>query len=250
MHGVRNREEKPFLEHLEDLRQTIFRCLVALGIGMAIAFPVTPQILDLLKAPLAGMLDDPDRFLQSLEVAGAFTVALRVSMWAGLLLSAPFLAFFIGQFVFPGLTEREKSLVYKVGGVTVALFFFGVFMGYIVTLQVALKIMYRLHDWLGIKAAWRVNDYVAFTVRLLIAFGLAFEMPVVLVLLGKLGIVNANQLREKRRHAIVLFLVLAMFLTPPDPFTQLAMAIPLTVLYEAGIWIVRATEKREQRILR
>lgn len=244
MGATDEQEVKPFLDHLEDLRQTLFRCLIAVGVGMAVAFPFTPRILRILTAPLMRGLPDPEPFLQSLEVAGAFTVALRTSLWAGLLLSAPFLVFFIGQFVFPGLKENEKRITLKAGGFAVGLFFLGVVIGYYLTLEVALRIMYGFHDWLGIKAAWRINDYVSFCLNLLLAFGLTFEMPVALVMLGRMGLIRSTQLREKRRHVIVLLLIIAALLTPPDPFTQLAMAIPLILLYEICIWIVRASERR------
>lgn len=237
---------KPFLDHLEDLRHTVLRCLVAIGIGMGLAFPLAPRLLRLLSAPLVRMLGDTEPFLQSLEVAGAFTVALRTSLWAGLLLSAPFVVYFICQFVFPGLREKEKNVTLKAGAAAVVLFFVGVLVGYVVTLEVALRIMYRFHEWLGIKAAWRVGDYVAFSIRVLIAFGVAFEMPVVLVVLGRLGVVNAAQLREKRKHVMVALLIVAMLLTPPDPFTQLAMAVPLIILYEICIWVVRFTEQQQK----
>jgi len=242
-------DAKPFLEHLEDLRRTIIYSLLALAVGVCVALPATPWIVGILKRPLLGVVDDPERFLQSLEVAGAFTIALRTSLWAGTLLSAPFILFFIGQFVFPGLTEREKAVVKRCAGVAIGLFFVGVWFGYVLTLKVALQVMFGLHEWLGIQAAWRITDYIGFTLHLLIAFGLAFEMPVVLVVLGYLGVVSSTQLREKRRHMVIVILTVAMFLTPPDPFTQIAMAIPLYVLYELCIWVIRAFERKSNHEL-
>jgi len=241
-----SRELKPFLEHLDDLRTTLIRSAAALALGVAVALPLTPVILAVLKAPLEQVVEDPDRFLRSLQVAGAFSVALRTSFWSGLLLSIPFILFFVGQFVFPGLTEREKNVVLKSSGFSLGLFFLGVALGYLVTLPVALRIMLRLHEWLAIQAEWTINSYVAFCTQLLIGFGLAFQLPVVVVVLGKLGIINSNQLRAKRRHVFVGLLILAMLLTPPDMITQLIMATPLMLLYEVCIWIVWATERREK----
>ena len=236
---------KPFLDHLEDLRATIIRCAIALGLGMAVSFPFVPRIMALLQAPLTKVLGDSAPSLQSLEVTGAFSVAVRCSMWSGILLAAPFIFFFIGRFVFPGLTKVEKNVVLKSSGFAVGLFFLGVYLGYTVVLHTALRLMEGMHRWLNIEAQWRVNDYVAFVVHLLLAFGLAFELPVVLLILGRLGIVNARQLRERRPYVIVILLVVAMVLTPPDIVTQLTMAIPLYGLYEISLWIVWVWEKRK-----
>ena len=103
-----------------------------------------------------------------------------------------------------------------------------------------------MHGWLNINPQWQVSSYVTFALHLLIAFGVAFEMPVVVVVLGRLGIVNSTQLRERRRHVIVILLIVAMLLTPPDPITQLAMAIPLYLLYEISIWVVRIWERKAE----
>ncbi len=237
-------DTKPFLEHLEELRQMVIRCGIALAAGTGLALPFAPHLFRWLRRPLDQAVDRPDLFLQSIEVTGAFTVAMRIAVWGGLLLSAPFLVFFIGQFIFPGLTAKEQTAVRRAGGFSVALFIVGVALGYYGTLPVALNMMFQLHDWLGIQPVPQVNSYVAFTVHLLLAFGIAFQMPVILVILGKLGLLTSTQLRERRRYVIVILLVVAMVLTPPDIFTQLIMALPLVALYEGCIWIVYLTERQ------
>ncbi len=181
---------------------------------------------------------------RGIEVTGGFTVAMRIALWGGVLISAPFLVFFIGQFIFPGLTSTEQTAVRRASGFSVGLFIIGVLLGYFGTLPVALNMMFQLHDWLGIQPVPQVNSYVAFTVHLLLAFGIAFQMPVILVILGKLGLLTSTQLRERRRYVIVILLVVAMVLTPPDIFTQLIMALPLVALYEGCIWIVYLTERQ------
>jgi sec-independent protein translocase protein TatC len=116
---------------------------------------------------------------------------------------------------------------------------------YFITLKVALQMMFRINAWMGLSTEFvELGNYVAFVLKLLIAFGLAFEMPVVLLALGGAGLVTSKQLREKRRHVIVGLLVLAMILTPPDPVTQMMMAVPLVCLYELCIWLIFAKEKR------
>jgi sec-independent protein translocase protein TatC len=237
-------DAKPFLDHLEDLRRTLIYCAGALVVGMLVAAPLAPKLLALLKAPLRYVTDNPDVFLRSLEVGGAFSVGMRIAFWAGLLFSAPFILVFVARFIFPGLTEREKRAVTSASGFAVLLFVFGVFLGYKLTLPAALSIMFSMHGWLGIRAEWTVTSYVAFASQLLIAFGLVFELPTILLVLGKLGIISSDQLRHYRRHFVIVALIISAILTPPDVFSQLLMAIPLLLLYELCIWLVRATERK------
>lgn len=241
-------QPKPFLEHLADLRTTLLGCLAAWGVGMAIMMPLAPRLFDLLRAPLAKVTDHPEQFLRSLEIAGAFSIALQIVLWGGLLISAPVITFLLARFVIPGLTRLERKAILGSLGFVFGLFILGVGIGYFITLPVALKIMLGLHTWLGIRAEWTAVSYISFTVKLLLAFGLAFELPVVVVVLGYLGIVSEAFLRSKRRHAIVIILILAMVLTPgPDVFSQIIMAVPMILLYETCIWIVWMAERKRAR---
>lgn len=238
-------QPKPFLEHLADLRATLLGCLAAWVIGMAVVMPFTPGLFAFLRAPLAKVSAHPEQFLRSLEITGGFAIALQIVLWGGLLVSAPFIAFLLARFVLPGLTRPERQVITGALGFVVALFILGVGLAYYVTLPVALKIMFSLHAWLDIRAEWTAVSYVAFAIKLLLAFGLAFELPVVVVVLGYLGIVSAAFLRSKRRQAIVGILILAMVLTPgPDVFSQIVMAGPMLLLYEACIWIVWWAERK------
>ncbi len=243
MQTANPQQAKPFLEHMEDLRRTILWCLAALAGGMLVALPLTPVLLGLLQKPLAAVTDQPGEFLHSLEVSGAFSVTMKIGFWGGLLLSAPLILLFAGSFVFPGLHSHERRAVLNAAGLGVALFALGVYLGYRFTLPTTLGIMFGMHRWLGIRPEWTVTSYVAFSVQLLIAFGFVFEIPAVLLALGKMGIIDSSQLRHFRRHAIVAALVIGAVLTPPDVFSQLLMALPLIVLYEMCVWIVWATEK-------
>lgn len=241
-------EPKPFLAHLEELRGTLIKIIVVLFIGILAAVPLNPTILDLLKSPLVPLVDNPDRFLRSLDVTGAFSSIVRISFWSGLLFSIPFIVYFAGEFILPGLTRREKVVVKAVSLCSLALFLFGVWMGYAITLKVALEVMLKLHTWLGIQAEWTLSSYVAFTTQLLIAFGLTFQLPIIIMVLGHMGIVDSRQLRDKRRHVFVGLLVLAMFLTPPDVFTQILMAGPLYILFEICIWLLWISERKKSII--
>ena len=228
---------KPFLEHLEDLRKTIIWSAFFLVIGMAVVAPFAPQILWALERPVSEAGLEPRSFLKILHGTAGFSIAWRIMFWGGLIVSSPFILTAIAWFVFPGLKPTEKRAVLKAMAVATFLFIGGVCMGYFFTLPVAVRMLVGIIDWLreDAEAVWILMDYISFALKLLLAFGLAFQFPVVVVALGSLGIITPEQLRDKRRHVIVGLLVLSMFLTPQDPITMILMAGPLIVLYEVCI---------------
>jgi len=247
-HDYAQDRPKPFLHHLEELRWTIIWSLSVLIIAMLICLPLAPVIFRWLCAPLSKITAHPEMFLRSLEITGAFSIALQLIIWSGIILSAPVILFLIGGFVFPGLTARERKMVRVAGVFAFFLFILGVALGYFITLPIALKIFFSLHGWLGIQAEWTAPSYVAFCMQLLLLFGLAFELPVVLMSLGYFQVISSSFLRSKRRHAIVVILILAAALTPgPDVFSQIIMAIPMIILYELCVWIVWLFEKRRSQ---
>jgi sec-independent protein translocase protein TatC len=185
--------------------------------------------------------------LQSMEVAGAFVSAMRMAFWGGLLLSAPVLVVIFGMFVLPALKPNEKTFAMRAGALGTVLFVVGVLFGYLYTLPFALQAMFAIHDWMGVTALWTLTSYVTFTTQLLIAFGLAFEIPMVLLILGRFGIVSGVWLRDHRRHAVVVALIVACVLTPPDVVSQVAMTVPLMLMYEGCIWLVMAWDRRRAR---
>jgi sec-independent protein translocase protein TatC len=235
---------KPFLDHLEDLRRTLLASVAAFAVGVVIAMWFAPRILQILEQPLLRAGRNPDTFLIILEVMGGLSIAVRVTVWSGLLLSAPFILFFVGGFVFPGLHRHERRTVALSIVFAATLFAAGVRLCYTYVLPQALEVMFWFNTWMGVKGDQAlVTDYVSFVLKLLIAFGLSFELPVVILALGHLGVVTSAQLREKRRYVIVGLFVVAMILTPPDPFTQIIMALPMTALYELCIWIIWVKER-------
>ena len=246
--GQLEKHTKPFLEHLEDLRGVILWSGLSLAIGMALAVPLAPYVVKLLKIPLVKADVNPDEFLKVFTVSGGFTIAMKVIFWTGLLLSVPFIVFQIGSFVFPGLTRRERRVVLYVSGFSGFLFVGGVVMGFFFAVPTALVCLLQINEWMGVDCAFvELSNYVAFVLQLLVCFGLAFELPVVILALGALGLVSHAGLREKRRHAIVALMFVAMVLTPSsDVFTMLLMAVPMIVLYEFCIWAVLLMERKKR----
>lgn len=234
---------KSFSSHLGDLRNLIigiFGCLVG---GVVLALPLAPYAYDWLRIPFER--SGVDVVLRVTQVGGGFSVFLRVTMLSGLLFSFPLIVVLASRYLLPALHAHERHIATRAGIASFFLFLVGGWMAYHWTIPVALRFMVRVENWMETPAMfWETTGYIRFVIRILLAFGLAFQLPVLVVLLGAGGIVSAAQLRTYRRHVIVGLFVLAMLLTPPDPFTMVLMAMPLVILFEVTIWLVVGMEKR------
>ncbi len=236
---------RPFLEHLVDLRRCVIRCAVAWVVATALMAPLAPGMLRLLLAPLRQAGADPDTLIRGMRLATGFTVLFRIMLWGGLVLSLPLLLVFAAQFIFPGLLRHERRLVTGMLLAAGVLFLGGVAMGYNPTLPAALRALLSVNQWMGVELGpVQLEDYVGIVLQTLLAFGLAFELPLLLLALGWMGVLPARVLRERRRYAIVAIFVIAMVLTPPDPVSQIAMALPMCVLYEVCIWLIALKGRR------
>jgi sec-independent protein translocase protein TatC len=239
-------KEQSILGHLADFRDMLIRCLLVLAVACVVCIPLAKPLLHWMQAPLVQVAAQNHyayALITTSPVEG-FMQVVKVIFAAGVLLSLPFMIYFIAQFVFPGLKPNEQKMLAYGGLAGAILFAVGVAFGYVLTLPVAVNLMFYFNAYLGTAANWKIDAYLGFVLQLLIGFGLTFELPLILLMLGRMGIISTAQMSRYRRHVVVGILVVAMVLTPPDVFSQMQMAIPLYVLYELCILILRFRERR------
>lgn len=236
----------PFLDHLEELRSRLIwslAALVALSIGGF--FIVTGlDVLGILERPLNYVL--PDQNLLFTSPTTPVIVTFKLSFVVGLILALPILAWHAWAFFEPALYERERKFVVPAIGLGFVLFLAGIAMAYFFVLPLGLKFLLGFQAE-SLSPIITVDEYLRFATRLILAFGLIFEMPVVLVLLSMLGLVTPQGLRRYQRHAIVGLAVASALLTPADPGTMLMLLAPMLLLYELSIVLVRVVGRRGSR---
>ena len=303
---------KPFLEHLEDLRRALLRCVVVILVALLVCLFTVDKIASILEYPIRRMhlLDKPkptvtfqlgavrfgpyevsrDQFavlppgdtphvvykvgvtkigeeqvvtlkpdpqgdpgvsrikLRNLNPAEGFMVAFHIALYASFVVSAPFWLYFLGQFLLPALHVRERRFLFTWLGWGVLLFMLGVLLTYFILLPLALRASIQYSALLGFDAyEWRADEYIRFTCKFLLGMGLGFQFPLVVLTLVKLGILGYRQLAHFRRHVIVGSFIVGAILTTPEVITQVAMAVPLCLLYEICIWLAWFWERKKRR---
>jgi len=227
----------PFTEHLEELRRRLIICFIAIGVGFVICYFFSQQLFELLMRPLIQVLPPGERRIFT-ALPEAFFTYLKVALLAGIGLASPVIIYQFWRFIAPGLYQRERSALIPI--VLFSTFFFlgGAFFGYFVVFPFGFKFFIGFASD-NIRAMPSIREYLKFAAKLLFAFGVIFELPLFTFFLARLGLVNAEFLRAKRKYSILLIFIFAAILTPPDVVTQLLMAVPLVVLYELSIWIAK-----------
>jgi len=240
----------PLLEHLVELRKRLVYSLLAFAGCFLVGFYFSKPIYAFLTEPLAhALVGHPNNHLIYTAVYETFFTYVKVGMFAGLCLAFPIIASQIWMFVAPGLYKHERHAFLPFLLASPVLFIAGAGFVFYIMLPFALRFFLGFEtpgtaNTLGIQLLAKVSDYLDLVTTLIFAFGLTFQMPVLLSLLGRVGIVSAAMLRKFRRYAIVGIFALAAIVTPPDLFSMVSLAIPLTLLYEVSIWCVALIERR------
>jgi len=228
--------EQPFVAHLMELRDRLVRAAIAIAVcfGALCLYPGPGHLYDLLAAPLVSHLPEGTKMIAT-NVIAPFFVPIKITMLAGFLLALPVVLYQAWAFVAPGLYSHEKRLVMPLVVSSTLLFFSGVAFCYFFVFGQVFKFIQSFAPK-SITAAPDIEAYLGFVMNMFIAFGAAFEVPVVVVVLARMGIVSVEKLREWRGYFIVVAFIVAAVITPPDIVSQLALAIPMCLLYEVGIW--------------
>ena len=228
--------EQPFVQHLKELRDRLVKSFIAVAVMCAILsiFPGPAQLYDLLAAPLVAQLPEGTRLIAT-SVISPFLVPLKIMLMAGFLLALPVVLYQAWAFVAPGLYAHEKRLVMPLVVSSTILFFIGVAFCYFFVFGQVFKFIQSFAPK-SITAAPDIEAYLSFVLTMFIAFGLAFEVPIVVIVLARMGLVTIEKLKAFRSYFIVLAFIISAIVTPPDVVSQLALAIPMVILYEIGIW--------------
>jgi sec-independent protein translocase protein TatC len=236
---------KPFLEHLEDLRWMIVKMAITLIIAMILCFAFRSTLVRVLQMPLRE-IDSKVGALKALGITDSIVVSFHLAFYAGIALSFPILLYFLAEFVLPALTAVEKRFLFPAIGVSFGLFLLGVLVCYFWLLPKTILFFFRDTESLGWAPTWTVQQYYSFVTRFVIGFGLAFELPVVVLALVRFGLITYRFMARTRPYAIVLIFLLATIITPtPDALTLVALALPMCLLYESCIWIAWLMERRK-----
>jgi sec-independent protein translocase protein TatC len=242
----------PLIDHLIELRQRLIWSALAFFVAFVVCYVFHKQIFSILVAPMNSLPHPEGRRMIFTAPTEAFFTYVKLAAWGAVCVSFPIIAGQLWKFVAPGLYQNEKSAFLPFLVATPFMFALGAAFLYFLILPYGLQFFasFEIPREAGgavpIQFEAKMNEYLSFVMALILAFGISFELPVLLVLLCRVGILTPRQLAEKRRYAIVALVTFAAIVTPPDVFSQLALAIPMYVLYEAAIVIARFFEKPEE----
>lgn len=243
------------VEHLIELRKRLIISFLTFVACFGLSYPFSQTVFDFLLQPLATALQETEgRRLIYTHMAEAFLVYIKVSLFMGLFLSFPIIACQIWIFVAPGLYKNEKRAILPFFIVTPLLFLLGATFVYYFIIPNAWKFFLSYESvghltQLPIQLEAKANEYLSLTMQLIIAFGLCFQLPVLMLLLAKIGIISSQTLKAKRKYSFVGILILSAFLTPPDVLSMIGLAVPMYGLYELSIALVRLTERKKEASL-
>lgn len=243
---INDQTAKGFLDHVEDLRWVIIRAIAALAVGVLISLALTKPFLEVLYHPLRRAGQNPEEMLRVFGVTDALSIQISLALSGGVLIALPFILYFFAGFLLPALTPREARALIPAFVAGTFLFLGGIVFCYFLILPQTLSFFFEFDHYLGIRSEWTVQSYIDFVTQMLLAFGLAFELPLVLIVLNVLRIVRRATLARYRRHTAFALLIVACCVVPStDPFSLLMMAGPMYLLFELTLFLMVFIEKKQ-----
>ena len=249
--SIKKNETNTYTSHLAELRERLIYCIVSLFVIFSVSYMFADHIYSFLVQPYADAVqsDIENRRLIFTALQEAFLTYLKVSFFVAIFLTSPIILMQIWKFIAPGLYKNEKKALLPYLLATPILFFLGGSLVYYLVMPLAIKFFLSfetasLSNSLPIELEAKVNEYLSLIMKMIFAFGLSFQLPVVLSLLARIGVIDSKFLRERRKYVVVIIFAAAAILTPPDPITQIGLAIPLLILYELSIFSVSIIEKK------
>lgn len=229
-----------FIEHLVELRSRLVKGLIAIAVFSAVGYVFRSPILAIIRKPLGDAVP-----LHALDIFEPFFASLRIALYTGLFLGLPFLVYQILMFCLPALKVNEKRVI--VGGMAagVVLLYTGIAFAYFLILPLLIPQLAGFFSE-GVEQTFSLRAYVDRIFRFIIAFGLGFQLPIILIVLVRIGVVSVEGLRKNRKYMVVGLFAVAAILTPPDLISQVLLAVPLLILYEISIWVSVLLGRRKQ----
>ena len=231
-------EKVPFTSHLGELRYRLIRVIIVLSVVFAICFYLSETILDMLRVPIKG------RELIFISPTEAFFAHLKLGFFAALAITMPLILYHVWEFVSPGLKLKEKRYTLPFVVFSSLFFIIGVLFAYFVILPIGFH-FFLTYKVTSTTPSWTIGFYIGFAFRVLLVFGIIFELPLVVLFLTKIGILKPAILTKNRKYAVLVIFLLSAILTPPDVVTQVLMAVPLMILYEISVIASKITYRRK-----
>jgi len=250
---TQNYEGGGFVSHLTELRKRLINCIIFLFFIFVLCYFFSEYIYGFLVDPYYSAVKDDgsERRLIFTALQETFLTYLKVSFFAAFFITSPFILIQIWKFIAPGLYQHEKSALIPYMAITPILFLLGGMLVYYLILPLAIKFFLSFESVgtitnLPIQLEAKVNEYLSLVMKLIFAFGLSFQLPVVLSLLARIGLIDSIFLKQRRKYVVIIIFTAAAILTPPDPVTQIGLAIPLLILYELSIFSVKLIENKNK----